>query len=347
MDKKKKKNWLNEKTILVKKIIIINFFVVVGIILTLEALIRIFNIVGLQGYDKQAFYSEHGITFSKPNNTFKVFDIKSKADINGFRIPLQNYLYDNRKNSILILGDSVTYGVGVKEKDTFVGILRNRLIKNNLYNTAIFGHNIESYLYIIKKNNKKFGNEINQIVIFLCLNDIVSYQGVLFEKKLKKKKENNNFQKIILNNTFALKLNVFLRERSGLFVLFKNLLTDPVERHYNYMRELYESEKNLVKFKNTISEISNFAKKNNIKYKYVLLPYAHQIINNCEKKFLKPQEIIKEIFDRENLFLNDYTNDFCKISNNKDLFLKYDPVHLSKYGHKYVSDLLIQDEIFN
>ena len=112
------------------------------------------------------------------------------------------------------------------------------------------------------------------------------------------------------------------------------------------MRELYGSEKNLIKFKNTISEISNFAKKININYKYVLLPYAHQIINNCEKEFLKPQEIIKEIFDSENLFLNDYTNDFCKISNNKDLFLKYDPVHLSKYGHKYVSDLLITDDIF-
>lgn len=330
-----------------KKIIIINFFVVVGIILVLEALIRIFNIVGLQGYDKQAFYSEKGITFSKSNNTFKVFGIKSKTDINGFRIPLQNYLYDNTKNSILILGDSVTYGVGVKEKDTFVGILRNRLLKNNFYNTAIFGHNIESYLYILKKNNKKFSKEINQIVIFLCLNDIVSYQGAVFQEKSKEKNKNNNFQKNILNNTFALKLNVFLREKSGLFVLFKSLLTDPVERHYNYMRALYESEKNLIKFKNTISEISNFAKKNNINYKYVLLPYAHQIINNCEKEFLKPQEIIKEIFDSENLFLNDYTNNFCKISNNKDLFLKYDPVHLSKYGHKYVSDLLIKDDIFN
>lgn len=329
-----------------KKIIVINFFVVVGIILALEALIRIFNIVGLHGYDKQAFYSENLITFSKPNKTFKVFGIKSKTDINGFRIPLQNYLYDNRKNSILILGDSVTYGVGVKEKDTFVGILRNRLPKNNLYNTAIFGHNIESYLYILKKNNKKFSNEINQIVIFLCLNDIVSYQGAVFEKKLKARNENNNFQKNILNNAFAIKLNIFLREKSGLFVLFKNFLTDPVERHYNYMRVLYESEKNLIKFKNTISEISNFAKKNNINYKYVLLPYAHQIINNCKKELLKPQEIIKEIFEKENLFLKDYTNDFCKISNNKDLFLEHDPVHLSKYGHKYVSDLVIEDDIF-
>jgi len=327
----------------VKKIIIINFFVVAAIILTLEVLIRVFNIVGLQGYDKQAFYSESGITFSKPNKTFKVFGIKSKTDINGFRIPLQNYLYDKRKNSILILGDSVTYGVGIKEKDTFVGILRKRLIKNNLHNTAIFGHNIESYLYIIKKNNNKFSKEMNQVVIFLCLNDIVSYQGAVFKKE---KNKNNNLQKNILNNTFAIKLNLFLRERSGLFVLFKSLLTDPVERHYNYMRELYESEKNLTKFKNTLSEISKFAKKNNIKYKYVLLPYAHQIINNCEKEFLKPQEIIKEIFDRENLFLNDYTNDFCKISNNKDLFLKYDPVHLSKYGHKYVSELLIEKDIF-
>ena len=326
-----------------KKIVIINFFVALGIILTLEVLIRILNIVSLQGYDKQAFYSENGMTFSKSNNTFKVFGIESKTDINGFRIPLKNYLYDNGKNSILILGDSVTYGVGVKEKDSFIGILRNKLVENNLYNTAIFGHNVDSYLYILEKNNKKLENEIAQVVIFLCLNDIVPYQGTIFKKKNK----NNNFQRNIYEYPFAMRINFFLRERSALFVLFKSLFTNPVERHYNYMKVLYDNEKNLIKFKNTISKISNFAKKNNIKYKFVLLPYAHQVINNCEKEFLKPQEIIKETFDKENLLLNDYTYDFCRISNNKDLFLKYDPVHLSKYGHKYVSDLLIRDNIFN
>ena len=54
-----------------KKIIFINFFIVLILILSLEIIIRFLNIVGLQGYEKEAFYFENGIIFSKPNNTFK------------------------------------------------------------------------------------------------------------------------------------------------------------------------------------------------------------------------------------------------------------------------------------
>ena len=38
---------------------------------------------------------------------------------------------------------------------------------------------------------------------------------------------------------------------------------------------------------------------------------------------------------------------FVKLKIKKDLFIKYDPVHLSRYGHKYIYDLLIRDKIFN
>ena len=327
-----------------KKIIFINFFIVITIILFLEILIRLFNIVELQGYDEQAFYSENGIILSKPNNYFKVFGIKSKTDKNGFRIPIKNYSYKYVKKTTLVLGDSITFGVGVEEKNTFIGILRNNSRANNLYNAAIFGHNIESYLYILKKNHEKFKDEINQVLIFLCLNDVVPYQGTIFENK--KDLNKNKFQKNIIENKFALKLNIFLRERSVLFVLLKGIFTNPIKRHYDYMRALYDNEKNLVKLEKDVNEITNFLIKNNLNYKYVLLPYAHQIKNNCQKELLKPQEMIKKIFDNQNIDIKDFTNEFCKNDNKKDLFLKYDPVHLSRYGHKYISDLVIAEKIF-
>ena len=224
-----------------KRIIFINFFLVIIIVLFLEVIIRIFNIASLQGYDKQAFYFENGIISGKPNNSFKVYGVKSKTDKNGFRIPINNFSFFDDKNSILVLGDSVTFGVGVEEKNSFIGILRDKTKKSNIYNTAISGHNIESYLYILKKNHKRFNNEINQVLIFLCLNDVVPYQGVVFERELEDNK--NNPIKKITKNTFALKLNIFLREKSALFVLIKGLVTDPIERHFDFMKALYEDEK--------------------------------------------------------------------------------------------------------
>ena len=91
-----------------KKVILINFFIILSIILLLEIIIRFSNIVELQGYDKNIFYQENNITLSKPNKTFKVFGKNSRTDEDGFRIPLKNFSYDTNKNFYLILGDSVT-----------------------------------------------------------------------------------------------------------------------------------------------------------------------------------------------------------------------------------------------
>ena len=90
----------------------------------------------------------------------------------------------------------------------------------------------------------------------------------------------------------------------------------------------------------------NITKEKNLNPKFVLLPYAHQVKNNCAEEFLKPQNNILKIFNKLDVKLINYTQQFCAISNKNELFLPYDPVHLSEYGHKIVSDLLITDKIF-
>lgn len=325
-----------------KKIIFWNFSIIVIIILILEIFIRIFNIVTIQGNTKDIFFSKNNIIFSKPNRNFEVFGIQSKTDEYGFRIPLNNFQYDKQKPYILILGDSVSFGVGVKEKNSFIGILRKK-IQNNLLNTSIMGHNLKSHLYLLKENYKIFNKDLDQVVIFLCLNDIVPFQGVLKKEDIN---NDNNFFKNFVKNKFTINLNIFLREKSALFVFLKGIFTNPVKRHYDYMLARYKNKQNLNEFENYIKKIDQFSRRNKLKTKFILLPYAHQISKNCEKDLMTPQKIINSIFIKQGLKLHDYSSNFCK---NKDLslFLRFDPVHLSKYGHKYVSNLIIDDKIFN
>ena len=330
-----------------KKVIFINFLIVIALIIFLEVLTRTFNIVGKQGYDQEAFYSEKDITFSKPNKNFIVYGIETFTDEYGFRVPSRKFSYLKNKNFQLILGDSVTYGVGVREENSFVGLLRSELDSINLLNTAIFGHNLESYLYVLKKNSKKFEKKIDKVIIFLCLNDIVPYQGVIFKGDSNNDKVEKNLFERYVKNKLTLKLNVFLREKSSFFVLLKSILTNPVKRHYNYMNVLYNNNENLSQFEKYIQEIQIFSKKNSLDIEFVLLPYAHQVINDCRQDLLKPQNQIKKIFNKLNLELKDYTDKFCEESNKKQLFLTFDPVHLSKDGHKYVFDLLRKDKIIN
>ena len=76
-----------------------------------------------------------------------------------------------------------------------------------------------------------------------------------------------------------------------------------------------------------------------------MFPYAHQVKNECKKELLKPQKMVKKILDKKKLNIIDYTSEFCKNPNSNKLFLSYDPVHLSNYGHRFVSDLLIRDKV--
>ena len=324
-----------------KKVIFWNFSVTIILILILEIFIRIFDIVTLQGNTKDIFFSKNDIILSKSNKNFKVFGIKSKTDKYGFRIPLNNFQYNEQKPYTLILGDSVSFGVGVKEEDSFIGIMRKKT-NNNLLNTSIMGHNLKSHLHLLKENYKNFNTNIDQIVIFLCLNDVVPFQGVV--KKEDINNENNFFENFV-KNKFTLNLNIFLREHSALFVLLKGIFTNPVKRHYDYMLALYEEEDNLKEFENYIRKIYLFSESNNLKTKFILLPYAHQIKKNCEKDLMVPQKIINKIFTKQGLKLYDYSSNFCS-EKDSSLFLKFDPVHLSKYGHKYVSNLIIEDKIF-
>ena len=99
------------------------------------------------------------------------------------------------------------------------------------------------------------------------------------------------------------------------------------------------------KFLNQINNIKKLSEEREIKINFILLPYAYQVINNCNKNFLKPQQTIKNIFSELNLKLNDFTPYFCQNPDKKSLFLAYDPVHLSNIGHQFVNRLIIENKI--
>ena len=331
-----------------KKIIFLNIITILTLVIFFEILVRSFNLVSLQGYDKGFFFSENDITLNKPNVILTVAGKKVQTDEKGFRIPLKGYEFKNDIRSTLILGDSVSFGVGEYEKNTFIGIMRNK-VKTNLFNSSVIGHNLESYIYLLNKHVKKSDKNFDQAIIFLCLNDIHFSQGVVSKNNLKKNNnqpKENFFIRFLKNDAF-LKINVFLREKSALFVFLKSVSTNPVRRHYEYMLWRYEDQNLLARYSEYIKEIEDFSELNDIRIHFVLLPYAYQVINNCEKEYMKPQMKIKKIFIKLGLDLYDFSDNFCSNDNNKFFFLPFDPVHLSSTGHEFVSRLLIKNRIIN
>ena len=56
-----------------KKVILVNIFIITFVILILETIIRFSGKIGLQGYDKNIFFKENNIVLSEPNKVFTVF----------------------------------------------------------------------------------------------------------------------------------------------------------------------------------------------------------------------------------------------------------------------------------
>ena len=74
-----------------------------------------------------------------------------------------------------------------------------------------------------------------------------------------------------------------------------------------------------------------------------MLPYEFQT-RKCSDAILLPQNQIQNILNQLNIKYLDLTKNFCELDNSKNYFYKFDPMHLSKKGHKFVYDIL-KDEI--
>lgn len=272
--------------------------------------------------------------YLNPNEEGVIFDEKVYTDKNGFRVPSKNFKYIGKKN-IFILGDSVTFGNGVKEEETFIGLMRNDFKNINILNSSIPGYQIKDHVKVIHLT-KKFNN-IEKIFYFFTLNDVYGSSNII-DRNNNKKESDYNLKKIKLLN----ELNIFLRNKSYLYMFVKGVGTDPSKRWFLNLYKFYEN-KDLSEIKKQFNYLNNFSKNAKSELIVILLPYEYQT-RNCKKKFLKPQKKIKEILSELNINFKDFTRKFCNLDIPKNNFYKFDPMHLSSNGHLLVYKTLI-DEI--
>ena len=125
-------------------------------------------------------------------------------------------------------------------------------------------------------------------------------------------------------------------------MLLLGIVTNPSKRYFTNILGFYQNQ-NLDEFKDYLLELKNKALKNDIELNIVILPYEYQT-RTCVEKNLVPQEKVAKMIVNLKIDFFDFTKEFCKIEKSKDLFLKFDPMHLSPHGHNLVFNL-IKDKI--
>lgn len=323
--------WQNN---LMKKIIIFNFTIVFLLIFFLELFSNLFKLSGLMGIESGLIYKKNNINYLRPNKDGIVFGQKVTIDQYGFRVPSKDFKYAEN-NNIFILGDSVTFGNGVKEEETFIGLLRKKFKNKNFLNSSVPGYQIKDHVNVINQS-KKFNN-IDKILYFFTLNDIYGSSNIVDIKNQKQNESDYSLKKYKIFN----RLNAFLRNKSYLYMFIKGIGTDPSKRWFLNLFKTYENQ-NLDKVKNQFTLLDNYSKNIQSKFIVVLLPYEYQT-RNCSKDILKPQNDILKILKDLNIDFKDFTKNFCKQNKPRKSFYKFDPMHLSKYGHKIVYNNLINE----
>jgi len=317
-----------------RKIFIINLAVIILFIVFLELVSNFFKLSNIVGIQKELINKNDETIYLRPNKRGLVFGEEVFTDGYGFRVPSENFKYLYTEN-IFILGDSVTFGNGIKEEYTFVGLLRKKFDNVNFVNSSVPGYQMKDQINVIKKS-KEFEN-IKSILYFFTLNDIYGSSNIVDITSKKISNDTYNLTKIKLLDD----LNKFLRNKSYLYLFLKGVGTDPSKRWFNALYANYENlAPNVIK--DNFKFLDNFSKNIDTNLIVILLPYEYQT-RDCNKNILKPQKMLIKILKDLNIATKDLTDEFCNNKKSKKNFLKFDPMHLSKNGHTLVYNTLLNE----
>ena len=302
------------------------------LVLLLEAGTRIFKPeINFQDTER-ALLRENafGRTYGwEPNASGVCFGKRVYIDEHGFRQLSSPQSY---QDSWLLLGDSVTFGVGVETKDTFAQLLQDEHPEARVWNTAVIGYDTRNYRDVfdhMMKDEHALKN-LRRVLLFFCLNDVDL--GEQLEKDLGNYPARSKFTESLLS---------FLRQHSKLYILAKNNFSDRSKFYFTQDYQLYtEKRAGFDEAMSILSEMNAYLHERNIDFTVVILPYEYQLRTREEQNLL-PQKRLTAYFAEKGIAYIDAYDYFAREGGDvKDDYLYADFGHFSKKGHRLVFNLL-------
>ncbi len=246
----------------------------------------------------------------------------------GEKVVIDEYGYrstaapDASAVSWLLLGDSVTFGVGVPAEKTFAGLIQQAVPDIMVWNTGVVGYSVENYKDVLNRFLDS-GRSIRKAFIFFTLNDIYAQPNIQS------------------SSTWSETTLAFLRRNSKLYMLTKNLLFDRSKSYFIYDYEQFEkTNPHLLATVKILGEINADLHDRGIDFLIILLPYEYQI-RRQNPDDLKPQQLLSEFLLADGIpFIDAYDYFTEQKLDSKELYLYADAMHLSEAGHNVVYHML-------
>ncbi len=320
-----------------------------GVLVIVELLVRVTTNVGRLGtsadlFVNQAFGESIG---NAPNVKTITFGVEVHIDEQGFRTdPGGDAPIHANDDLLLILGDSVAFGVGVEFEQTVAAQLASAFPEFHTYNTAVIGYGVNDYHNVTRVVFPRYADTINQVLLIFCLNDV----SVVSAAEIKAKVANAiDTQPVVLRagidvqslkeNSFIRSANSYLRAQSSLYVWIRGSVTDPQTRYWQSELANYQrlSDEALAEILDPIRNIAELYDTAEVPFTIFVMPFAGQM--ELSESSL-PQQKLVAFFASKGIDYIDLLPRFRAGKHPKKLFLPYDPMHLSPEGHEILFQVI-------
>ncbi len=279
----------------------------------------------------RAFGDSYG---NRPDYRGGAFGAAVQTDANGFRID-PTFRGPTGGDAVLILGDSVSFGVGVDASKTVAGLLQRAMPQVRFYNSSAIGYGLHDYENVAGTLLPR-KPEIKSVLLFYCLNDIYDTSAEEIEATVQKVDGTGGAPGPFSSfRAFALATNGYLRSRSKLYLSVKKVLTEPSMRYFR--QDFAEYQKRLSNIGDSLRPLRNIAQElaaRGVSFEVLVMPYEAQVRTKDQSSFL-PQTLVDDFLRQNGVAYYDAAPAFLQSGlPSQSLYLYGDPMHLSEAGHR-------------
>lgn len=255
----------------------------------------------------------------RPNKSMELMDVMVDINSDGHR-DKEYPVTKNDKYRIIFLGDSLTFGWGVEEEETFATLIEENLNSDSPTEVINFGtgnYNTEQEVNLFLEKGLKYNPD--KVVLFYFINDA----EITPEK----------------SGLWFLGYSQFVSFYwSRINSLLNNFL--PSKSFQEYYESLYdEDQQGWINARKAIIQLRDICESRGIDFQVVLLPELHDVNN----------EIFANIYNSLALFLADNNIDYLNLAklfenhpNQIELWVSYDDAHPNNIAHRKIAESSVE-----
>ncbi len=330
------------------KLIFINALILIGMLAAIEGAVRVFypKIIP-NNTDPELFESASGQRELRlrPGATGRSYGAKVVVDERGFRIDptMQRDTGANEKRAVLVLGDSVTFPVGVEAAQGYPYILDRQFPDVEFVNAAVIAYPLERIVDIAIEQLAKL--DPVGIVIGICLNDVIDTSGS--EEDANKKLYSSPIVRWLRDIDNYLNFNNFLNSYSRSYRLLKSMFRDEPRDYFAFTQNAYENGPAKEIAEREFARLAKALEGRDIWLEVFLLPYEYQL-RTRDSETLMPQRVLAMASTKANISVTDLYEPVAKQldmagMSSADAYLFSDGMHFSVEGHRIIAELVAED----